>query len=51
MVIEGEIRVTIGSEDYYLTQGDAFRFASNLPHGIANASDKRSMVVRMNARS
>ena len=35
-ILQGEITLAIGSEEYRLSEGDAFFFPSNLPHGVCN---------------
>lgn len=39
-VLEGEITVAIGNEEYKLLKGDSIYFSSNLPHRIRNRTDK-----------
>lgn len=39
-VLEGEIVVAIGSDEYKLGTGESIYFSSNLPHRIRNRTDK-----------
>lgn len=39
-VIEGDICVVIGNDEYYLKTGECIYFSSNLPHKIRNRTDK-----------
>ncbi|SHJ21863.1 Helix-turn-helix domain-containing protein [Roseomonas rosea] len=50
LVLEGSIRLTIGTETHALAQGDSFRFTSSTPHGFANAARGRSVVLWVNSR-
>lgn len=50
LVIQGAIRLTIGRATHDLGEGDAFRFASHVPHGFANAASSQSVVLWVNGR-
>jgi len=39
-VLEGEITVVIGNEEYVLKEGESIYFSSNLPHKIKNKTNK-----------
>ena len=45
MVLEGEMTLTIGEETRKLKKNDAFLVPSNVPHGLAVASEKRAIIL------
>ena len=44
-VSEGQLELRIEDETYLLNAGDSFHFDCNRPHGYANPSDQRTVVV------
>jgi quercetin dioxygenase-like cupin family protein len=49
VVMDGAIRLMVGTQDFVLQKGDSFRFASTIPHGFANAAEGQSTVLWVNA--
>jgi transcriptional regulator with XRE-family HTH domain len=45
LVIEGEMKLTVGAESWTLKHGDSFRFASRRPHRFSNPSGESKAVV------
>jgi len=45
LVIEGEMKLTVGAKSWTLKHGDSFRFASRRPHRFSNPSDDSKAVV------
>lgn len=44
-VSEGQLELRLGEETYLLNTGDSFHFDCTRPHGYANPSDTRTVVV------
>ncbi|WP_303850456.1 helix-turn-helix domain-containing protein [Seleniivibrio woodruffii] len=44
-VIEGEICVVIGADEYHLPAGHSIYFSSNMPHKIRNRTDKPAVAL------
>lgn len=40
LVLEGELVISIGEDDYVLHKGDAFYIEAMTPHGLSNRSDQ-----------
>lgn len=52
LVIEGEMKLTVGAESWTLKHGDSFRFASRRPHRFSNPSgDSKAVVLWVNCVS
>lgn len=47
-VIEGQIELTVGQQEFQLKTGDSFFFRSNLPHSYRNTTSQISKVVWIN---
>lgn len=50
LVLQGRLRLTVAGQQFILDEGDSFRFASNTPHGFANAFAGVTRVVWVNAK-
>jgi transcriptional regulator with XRE-family HTH domain len=48
-VIEGQIELTVGQQEFRLKTGDSFFFRSSLPHSYRNTTSQISKVVWINA--
>jgi mannose-6-phosphate isomerase-like protein (cupin superfamily) len=48
-VIEGQIDLTVGQQEFRLKTGDSFFFRSSLPHSYRNTTSQISKVVWINA--
>lgn len=44
-VLEGQIRLSYGEEDYDIDQGNCFYFEANRTHGISNPSKKEAKLL------
>jgi len=52
LVIEGEMKLTVGAKSWTLKHGDSFRFASRRPHRFSNPSgDSKAVVLWVNCVS
>lgn len=47
-VIEGQIELTVGRQEFRLNPGDSFFFRSSLPHSYRNTTSQISKVVWIN---
>jgi quercetin dioxygenase-like cupin family protein len=45
VVLEGRGRVTLGADEHVLGQGEALVAAAGVPHGVANESGARLLVL------
>jgi len=45
LVLEGQLHVWIGDEEHVLEAGDSISFNSGVPHRIANAGKKKTVLV------
>jgi len=45
IVLQGRLEVTVGDQVQVLTNGDAYRFNSRLPHRFRNAGNEECLVV------
>jgi transcriptional regulator with XRE-family HTH domain len=50
-VLEGELHMTIGGNEYVLRQGDSFFFRSELPHGYKNLGSQEARILWVNTPS
>jgi transcriptional regulator with XRE-family HTH domain len=50
-VLEGELHMTIGTDDYLLKKGDSFFFRSELPHGYRNNGKSEARILWVNTPS
>ena len=48
LILEGELVVKLGDEEYLLKQGDSISFSSEIPHSKTNRSDIRCICVWAN---
>ena len=47
-VLEGQLELLVGDETYQISEGDAFCFDSQLPHGYRNNSEVTARIVWVN---
>ncbi len=47
-VLEGQLELLVGDEVYWLSEGDAFCFNSELPHGYRNKGEATARIVWVN---
>jgi len=45
LVTEGKVRLTVGSEDSALEEGDSFQFPSSIAHKLSNPYDQPAQVI------
>ena len=45
LVTQGQVRLTVGSEDSDLREGDSFQFPSSIAHKLSNPSDHPAQVI------
>jgi transcriptional regulator with XRE-family HTH domain len=45
LILEGEVHVWIGEEEYVLEAGDSISFNSGVPHRVANLGKKKAVLV------
>jgi len=52
IVLQGELRAYLGSEQHLIKKGDTLSFASNIPHHFENPSNKKARcIIVQNPRS
>jgi quercetin dioxygenase-like cupin family protein len=45
LVTQGQVRLTVGSEDFELAEGDSFQFPSSIVHKLSNPYDRPAQVI------
>lgn len=45
LVLEGELTMTVGEQEFELQEGDSGSFNSDIKHGVYNKSDKRASLL------
>ena len=45
LVTQGRVRLTVGSEDFDLTEGDSFQFPSSIAHKLSNPYERPAQVI------
>jgi transcriptional regulator with XRE-family HTH domain len=49
IVLRGRLQIWLGNEIYFLDEGDAIAFPSNIPHRLANAADEPTEYIWVNS--
>jgi len=45
LVMQGQVRLTVGDDDSDLGEGDSFQFPSSIPHKLSNPHDQPAQVI------
>lgn len=45
LVLQGRVRLTVGSDDAHLMEGDSFQFPSSVAHKLSNPYDQPAQVI------